>query len=313
MKRLVALAGALVLGLGILVPSALAAAPMAHTGRVLISTQGDVTVAAGEQADVVVVVQGHADIQGDVNTLVVVDGTATLTGAELETIVAVRGTIEVADGTVIYGELQRLDSTVHQSGNVQIQGGITDISGWFVEASAVLAPALFLLWIGFGLSTIVAALFLAALATRQVRAAEQLISRDPFVTFLVGLLSVIAIPVGAVLLLVTVVGAPLGFGVLFAVLPLLAYAGYLVAAIWLGEWLLRRSGPRSEVERPFLAAVIGVVILGLVGLVPIVGLISTIASLLGFGALIRLGYRALRGTPQPSVGAPMPAPSASSA
>jgi hypothetical protein len=292
MKRLAALAGALVLGLGILVPSALAAAPMAHTGRVLISTQGDVTVAAGEQA--VVVVQGHADIQGDVNTLVVVDGTATLTGAELETIVAVRGTIEVADGTVIYGELQRLDSTVHQSGNVQIQGGITDISGWFVEASAVLAPALFLLWIGFGLSTIVAALFLAALATRQVRAAEQLISRDPFVTFLVGLLSVIAIPVGAVLLLVTVVGAPLGFGVLFAVLPLLAYAGYLVAAIWLGEWLLGRRDGAVRAERPYAAATIGLLVAFVIGLVPIV---TAVLSIFGLGAVVLAAWRTLRGAP----------------
>lgn len=312
MKRVLALAAAVLLGLGVLAPVVLAAEPLAHSGRVLISTQGDITVPAGEQADVVVVVQGNADIQGTVNTLVVIEGTANLASARLETVVAVRSLVEVGDGTVILGELQRLDSTVHQTGSVQIQGGITDLSSWFVEASAVLAPALILLWIGFGLSTIVAALLLAALASRQVREAEQLISRDPLLTFVTGFLGVIAIPVAAVLLLVTVVGAPLGLAVLFGVLPLLAFAGYLVAAIWTGEWIVRGLAAGPQRERPYLAAVAGVVTLGLIGLIPWLGLIVTIASVLGFGALLRLGFRAMRGTPRPSV-APAPTPVASGA
>jgi hypothetical protein len=313
MKRLLALAATLVLGLGILVPAALAASPLAHNGRVIVSTQGDVTIPAGEHADVVVVVQGAAHIQGEVNTLVIVDGVAHLADARLDTVVAVSSSVEVADGTVISGELQRFDSSVHQTGNVTIEGGITDISAWFVQASAVLAPALILLWIGFGLSAILAALLLAALAARQVREAEKLISTEPVVTGLVGLLGAILLPVLAVLLLITVVGAPLGFGFLFGVLPLLAYAGYLVAAIWTGEWLLRVTGPAQERERPFLAAVFGVVVLGAVGLVPIVGLVVTIASLLGFGALLRLGYRTLRGTPRPMASISMPAPVATGA
>jgi hypothetical protein len=310
MKRPLVLAGALIVGLGLLVPTALAAdpLPLPHTGRVLISVEGDVAVPDGQQADVVLVVNGHADIAGTVNTLVVVDGSATLTGAALESVVAVGSQVEVGDGTLIYGELARLDSTVHQTGSVEIRGGITDMTGWFLEAGAVLAPAMLLLWIGFGLSTIIAGLFLAALAARQVRDAEALISREPLVTFLVGFLGVIAIPVGAVLLFVTIVGAPLGFGLLFAILPLLAFAGYLVAAIWTGDWILRRTEPATARERPFLAAVLGVVVLGILGLVPVVGLLVSIASLLGFGALLRLGFRALRGTPRPNVGASLAVP-----
>ena len=40
-------------------------------------TGGDVEVATGEQADAVIVIGGDARIAGTVNTLVVVDGTAT--------------------------------------------------------------------------------------------------------------------------------------------------------------------------------------------------------------------------------------------
>src|SRR6185503_19633895 len=124
MRRIIAAIAAFILCLGV-ARVALAAEPFPHSGRVVISSQGDVTIPAGEHADVVVVVQGAANINGEVNTLVVIDGTATLAGARLESMVAVSSEVEVGDGTVISGELQRLDSTVHQTGNVQIQGGIT--------------------------------------------------------------------------------------------------------------------------------------------------------------------------------------------
>jgi hypothetical protein len=311
MRRLIAAIAAFVFCLG-LARVALGAEPVTHNGRVVISTQGDVTIPAGEHADVVVVVQGAATVQGEVNTLVVIDGTAALAGARLETVVAVKSSVEVADGTVISGELQRLDSTVHQTADVQIEGGITDLSTVFLETASVLAPALFLLWLGFGLSTIVAGLLLAALASRQVRDAGRLISTDPLATGLIGILSVIAIPVAAILLMVTVIGAPLGFGVMFAVMPLLAYAGYLTAAIWTGDWILRRSTSAAERERPFLAAVVGIVVLGVIGLVPVLGLVVMVASLLGFGALVRLAFRTFRGASRPTttVAASMPSPSA---
>jgi hypothetical protein len=301
MRRLVAAIAALVFCLG-LARVALGAEPLAQNGRVIITTQGDVTIPAGEHADVVVVVQGAAVVQGEVNTLVVIEGTATFEHARLETVVAVTSSVEVGDGTVISGELRRLDSAVHQTGDVEIQGGITDLAASFFEATAVLAPALILFWLGFGLSTIVAALVLAALAARQVREAGRLISTDPLMTGLIGFVGVIAIPVTAILLMITVIGAPLGLGVLLAALPLLAYAGYLTAAIWAGEWILRRTGPRAETERPFLAAILGVIVLGALGLVPILGLVVTVASLLGFGALLRVGFRTLRGTANPAAG-----------
>lgn len=307
MRRLLAASAAIILSFGF-ATAALGAVPLGHNGRVVISTQGDVTIPSGEHADVVVVVNGAAHIQGEVNTLVVVEGTADLAGARIETVVAVTSSIEVGDGTVIYGELQQLDSSIHQTGSVEIQGGITDLSAWFLETTAVLAPALILLWLGFGLSTIVAALLLAALAARQVREAGRLISADPLVTGLIGFLSVIAIPVAAIMLMITVIGVPLGLGVLFAVMPLLAYAGYLTAAIWTGEWILRRAAPGPERERPFLAAILGVVVLGALGLVPVLGLIVMVASILGFGALIRLAFRTLRATPRPTVDAAMPLP-----
>src|SRR4026207_1522830 len=99
---------AIILALG-LAATTRAAAPIGHNGRVVISNEGDITIPAGERADVVVVVKGAAHVQGEVNTLVVVEGTADLTGARLETVVAVKSSVEVGDGTVVYGEFKQLD------------------------------------------------------------------------------------------------------------------------------------------------------------------------------------------------------------
>jgi hypothetical protein len=312
MKRFLGLVGALVISLLLAVPVALAAPPLPQTGRVLVSTSGDVTIPAGDHADVVVVVEGTADIRGEVTTLVVVEGTANLTGARLETVVAVNSQVEVGAGTIVYGEVQRLESTVHQTGNGAIQGGIVDLGGRFLEIGAVLAPALMLLWIGFALSTIVAGLLLAALAARQLRSAENLISREPVLTGVAGLLATILIPIAAILLFPTVIGAPLGFGILVVALPLVAFGGYLVAAVWVGERLLGLFESRRERERPYLAVVVGVVVLGALGLVPVLGLLTAIASLFGFGAVIVLAIRTIASgsSPEPGTTPALAAPSA---
>lgn len=307
MKRLLIPVAALIAGFGLLVPVALAGDPLPQTGRAMLATQGDITIPAGDQADLIVVIDGTATIEGTVTTLVVIDGTANVTGASLQTIVAIRSHVEIGDGTVIYGELQRLDATVHQNGRIEILGGIKDLADTFVAVGAVLAPAFILIWLGFGLAMIVAALLVAGLASRQVRAAERLISEQPGVTGFTGFLGVIVIPVGAIVLFATLIGAPLGAGVLFQVLPMLAFAGYLVGGIWIGDWLLARTGPARERERPYLAAVVGVLVMEVLALVPILGLITVIASLLGFGAVIRLGIQTLRGEPRPRVEVQRPA------
>jgi hypothetical protein len=173
-----------------------------------------------------------------------------------------------------------------------------------------LAPAFILFWLGFGLATIVAGLLLAGLASRQVRSAELVIAREPAPAFLVGLLGLIVFPIVAVLLMITIVGAPLGLGVMFLLWPLLAFVGYLVAGIYVGEWLLNRSTRAPVRERPYLAAVIGLVVLQLIGMVPVVGIVSAIASVFGFGAVLILAWRTLtagRAGTQP-VAAPAPLP-----
>jgi hypothetical protein len=310
MRRIVAIAVILAAALLAFAPVALAADPATSEGRVLVSVRGDVTLPAGETADTVVVVDGAATIAGDVKTLVVVEGSATLDGAQVGTIWAARSDVELGPGTVVSGEVVTLDSPVHQVGNATVQGGVTDMAGRLFALGAFLAPAILLFWLGAGLATLVAGLLLAGLASRQVRSAELVITREPVAAFLVGLFGLIVFPIAAVLLMVTIVGAPLGLGVMFLLWPLLAYVGYLVAGIFVGEWLLDRSPGAPVRERPYLAAVVGLVVLQLIGIVPVVGIVSAIASVFGFGAVLVLGWRTLTsgraGTQVVAAPAPLP-------
>ena len=307
MRRVVVLAAAFAAALLLIAPATLAADPAAGEGRVLVSVNGDVTLPPDQSAETIVVVDGVATIAGDVDTLVIVEGSAVLDGAQAGTIWAVRSQVELGAGTIVTGEVMTLDSAVQQVGDATVQGGVNDMAGRLIAIGAVLAPAFLLFWLGAGLATLVAGLLLAGLASRQVREAEAAIRSQPVATFAAGLLGLVVFPIVAVLLMISIVGAPLGLGILFGLWPLLAYIGYLVAGIWIGEWLLNRSQAPRPRERPYLAAVIGLVVLQLVGVVPVLGIVSAIASLFGFGAVLVLAWRTLtssRGGTQP-----LPAPS----
>jgi hypothetical protein len=275
----------------------LAAEELPHTGRVLVSVDGDVSLPAGEHADVVVVVGGTATVMGEVNTIFAVDGVVELVAGTAETIVAVRSPVNLRTDSVVLGDVRTLDSAVQQFGSAEVAGSVRDLGPDLVGVGFVLAPAFLLFAIGFWVATLVAALALAALAARQVRATEALISRDPVPTLLAGLGGLIVPPILAVLAMITIVGAPLGLGLLLGAWPLAAFVGYLVAAIWIGDWLLARSAEPKERARPYLAATIGVIVLAVASIVP---LVTGIASLFGLGAIVLLGWRTFTGRPSAS-------------
>lgn len=310
MRRIASIAAALAVVFLILVPIAIAADPTARGDRVLVAVNGDVTLPAGQSADAVVVVKGTATIAGTARTVVVVEGTADVVGARIDNMWAIRSTVNLQPGSVVTGDLMTLDATVHKLGDAAVQGAVTEITPAIVAMGAILAPIAILFWFGLGLATIVAGLFLAGLAARQVRQTEVLISREPVPVLLVGVAGLILVPIVATLLMVSILGAPLGLAILFGVWPSVAFLGYLVAGVWVGDWVLARMQPTKVRERPYLASVVGIMLLQLVGLIPLVGLVSVIASLLGVGAVLLAGWRTLLGqvTPLPTgMGAPAPA------
>lgn len=304
MRRVFVFLTAIVLVLGLAAPAVLAAEPgFAHTGTLLVAFNGDVTVPTGDTADGVLVTGGTATIRGTVETVVVLDGTAILEGAQVKSVFVTGGAVTIDAASTVTGDVRTLDATVTTDPAATIGGTVASLDKDLISAGAILAPAFVLFMLGFALVTLIAGLALAALASRQVRSAEALISREPGQTLLVGLAGLVVIPVVAILSMFTIIGAPLGLSILFVVWPAAAYAGYLVAGIFIGEWLLNRNAAEPP-ARPYLAAVVGLIALQVISLIPFVG---AIASLFGFGAVLLLAWRTFR---QPSPARPVTSPPA---
>jgi hypothetical protein len=128
-----------------------------------------------------------------------------------------------------------------------------------------------------------------------------LISRDIGRTLLAGLGGLILLPLVAIVAIASIVGAPLGIGLLIFVWPLLAFLGYIVAAVWIGDWVLRQVSPTVVRERPYAAVVIGIVVMQVLSIIPP---LAAIASFVGFGAVILYAWRTFQGRSQAA-----PAPS----
>lgn len=120
-------------------------------------------------------------------------------------------------------------------------------------------------------------------------------------SLLTGFLGLIIIPAAAFILLITLIGMPLGFILLFFYLFLLM-VGTSVVGLEIGRRILGafHNLKLNEFWFIFLAWVIGLVLLLLVFLIPFLGgLLRFLALLIGFGALLRaigIGYHAMRYT-----------------
>ena len=298
MRKLLALLAAVALSLGVSGLALAADQDQPDSGRVIFVTGGDVEIRTDERADAVVVISGNAEIAGTVNTLFVVDGTATVTGATLETVGVINGTVDLAEGSSVTGDVLQLNSTVERADGVEIGGTVKDIARDVAGFAIFIGFAALAIWIGFGIATILVGLLVAGLAARQARAATTLIRREPGTTFLVGLLAIVVTPIVAGLAMATIIGMPAGFGLLLVIWPAAAFIGYIVAAIWLGEWLLGRRDGTVRAERPYAAATIGLLAAFVLGLIPIV---TAVLSIFGLGAVVLAAWRTLRGTPMTRV------------
>lgn len=290
MNRLLGIASALVLFLLTLVPAVAAAEPWDRDEHVVFSTGGDLTFAENQHADLLVVIAGNAVIEGDAKAVFVIDGTVTFVDARTNGIVAIRSTVNLDQASHVAGDVHAMDATINAPATA-IGGTIDDFGAAFAGAWALGDLANFVIYLAFVVAAAGAGLALAGLASRQVRQAEELISHEPLRTIAASFAGLVGIALLGALAIVTVVGVPLGFGILLLFLPAALVAGYLVAGIWIGDQVLSRLSPGVERDRPYGAAIVGLFTLGVISIVPVLG---GLISLVGFGAVMLMMWRTLR-------------------
>jgi hypothetical protein len=259
-----------------------------HDGSVVLQVNADVTIPAGVHRDAVIVIAGDVAIQGEVDTVVVIDGTATLTGARVETLVVAGGTADVAAGSTV-DQVRILDSVYHASPEATVGSYETIEPAVFAAAIAPLALAV---WFGFAIAYLLAGLVLAAIAGSQLRRAGASLTREPVTVVMAAIGVLVGLPLLVALLAVTVVGIPAALAVAMVAIPLVWFVGSVSMAVRIGDWVLLRLRDRIEESHPVVAAFIGLVAVGVLSVIPVLGFLLGLA---GAGAALLVGWRAAFG------------------
>lgn len=292
-----ALAVAALAALFAAVPAAAAAQGDGVSG-LLVRVQGDVEVGDGESADLVLVINGDADVHGRAAAVVVLGGNARLTGARVGHLVVVRGVAELGPGTVVEGDIWLTWASLVQEPGARVEGAVHRGVARFGWGWLAVSP---LLSVGLAVLVVGVALLGVALGADRMRRAVAGLTGDAWGALTWALVLFVAVPGAAALAYFTVVGLPLSLVVLGLLLPVAGLAGFAVAGLRLGTWVLR-----SRAARPYGAAALGSVLLLVVGLVPVAGqVLVLVAAALGAGALARTcGRQGANEAATPAAGSP---------
>lgn len=235
---------------------------------------------------------GKVEIRGkDVTFAGIAKGPVELTGTRVAIAPGARidGTLtiysigepEISPEAVIAGNVAKL--SLYESPNMR------DAARRWIPGDLMLALLV-------GASALIAGLALLLIGRESVEDVIDSLIERPGTSLAAGLGALVVIPLVAAVLGFTVVGIPLGVGLLL-ILPLLLLLGLSGAGYGAGEWLLNRAGePRSGGART-LMLLLGLVVLMALAMIPYAGpAIAGLAAILGAGALLRTLSRRLGAT-----------------
>jgi len=265
----------------------------AFAGTVLVrgTVEGDVT-AVGGTVQILGTVGGDVEASGgtvDVGEGATVGGTLAAAGGTVAVAGTVDGdarlagdTITLAETAVLGGDLA-YDGDLARADGATVEGTVTRDSGINVGPGADFSVpnGVFSVY-GAIVTLLLGAVLLLAFPAFSADVATK-VATEPLRTAGAGLVTMIAIPVALALVAVTIIGIPLSLAGSIA-FGLLVWVGTVYGRYALGAWLLGLG----DAENRWLALIVGVVVVAVLGFVPIIDpLVRFAVFLLGFGALVR--------------------------
>jgi len=275
-------------------------------GRSLRAAGGTVKAASRVTADAVLAggtvdVAKAAEVGRDLvaaGGIIIFSGSVTrnalLTGGRVLISGTVRGDADVRGSQVVLAPSARIEGHLRYTSDAeadlqpgaQVVGGVErllpplsqrpDRTRWSFSAIGRLVEVIWLL---------VAGIVALAVAPHGVLQVAERIKTELGFSLATGFVLLIVVPVGVGILLVTILGIPLGV-VAFLLYLATLYPGLIFTAVWFGGWIIhgwvRRPGHPPS---PYLALTLGVVGLALLFAIPWVGWVLRVcAVLVGFGA-----------------------------
>jgi hypothetical protein len=277
-RRSVGLAAILGLSLVILAPGAVAQDQDGANSDDQVILTGGLVVPEGETAKTAVVFNGDVLIAGTVSeTLVVFNGRTEITGTVGEDVVVFNGSVVLRSGARVGGDVVSRQAPQIEDG-ATVEGSIDDLQKrwdyWDITFVGRLGW-----WLAYTVSTLVLGLVLLMLARGLDPASIRALRDRLGATIGFGVLWFVLLPIVAVLLLVTIVGIPLGLFLLFG-LGLVYSIGYVVGGLAIGRLVVKEPTSR------YLAFLAGWGALRVLALVPFLGGIAwLVGTVLGLGTL----------------------------
>ena len=249
---------------------------------------GRVEIEQGAALKDAAIAGGRVTVKGPVDgDLRVAAGRVTLDGPVTGNASVSAGTLELGPNARIEGKLTFRGDQLDQDPAAQVKGGVVrkerhrsswDGGGW----GNGIAWAIWTLGL-----MVLAAIIAGALPGATRRMVEEL-RTQPWLASLFGILALICIPIAAVLVMITVIGIPVGLLALIGYVALLVI-GYVMASVVVSGLLLERfkSGEAVRTASRVGAAVLAMLIIASLARLPFVGgLVALTALVIGVGVIV---------------------------
>jgi cytoskeletal protein CcmA (bactofilin family) len=212
-----------------------------------------------------------------------------LQGAEIEV-----GSLRLGPNAHVVGDLiysaaeeAEVDPGAVIEGDLVFREDVVVIGGDYEDESEEEAGGFgfwdFLQWIAAYAGAFILGAVLLALLGKRARKPSAAMARRPGVTLGVGFLVFVVTPISAMIAILLILPMPLGLLSLLLYIAGLLLAG-LVVSLWLGGWLLGRMG--REGEPGYGALALGLLVIGLLGMIPYLGfLVKLIMLVAGLGGI----------------------------
>jgi hypothetical protein len=269
-----------------------------RTGQWAAAANDPITVAAGETLSVVIGARNQVRIDGEVdNLLLIIDGDAVINGTVSGQVVIISGTVTlgpealIADILLFRSEITQQPGSI-VTGNIETRSNVFFLEWW---NSPFFALAI---WLILTLFLIAGGMIFALAAGQQLPDFASATNHHMLPNIVTALILWIGLPILGVLVMLTIIGIPLGLVIFGLVLPGVWWLGFTVIGTRIGLVLLGMVNRRHARRHAVLAAFLGMVALQLTSLIPYVG--GTIifwSAVYGSGALLYHVTRARRDHP----------------
>ena len=254
-------------------------------GRVVVDApvQGDANLAGGQ-------ITVNATVGGSLHAAA---GQVTLNDTIKGDAVVAGGQLTLGPNAHIDGKLSFRGGDLRQDPSAVVAGGVSHVMrGTSRHRDRTPAERFVRGWIWTSGLMVLAALIAAALPGPANRMAKELRER-PWHAALLGLVALTMVPIAAVLVMITIIGIPVGLLALVGYVVLLL-VGYVSLAVVVGALLLDRIKPEAAARTAWRmgAAVLAMLSLAILARMPIVGgLVMLTALVVGVGMIVGTLWR----------------------